>query len=119
MLVVAVRLHLEWHALTIYLHTEYLRAQTERGRELEPAISRSSSLDLEFYCVRSLVILEVHCGFTDTNIVNRKRHPVGRHVWRQCDLVLLRVRFQSKHAPQDRTDNHGRRPDLVRRTSRE
>src|SRR5438477_6950296 len=108
MLIIAVRLHLEWQRPSVHLHAEHLRAQAECRRELDPAIACPSSFGRKLNAASGLAILKVHCDSADVDIANRKRHPVRWHVRSETNLMFFRIGLQTEQATQDRADDHGR-----------
>ncbi len=51
--------------------------------------------------------------------MNGKRGPVGGNMWSEDNFVSNSIRLEAQESAKHRTDHHGRRPDLVRRTGRE
>src|ERR1700730_13601385 len=52
------------------------------------------------------------------DVSDGKMIPSGRKVWSEGDCVGGGVQDEGEHAAKDGTDDHGRRPDLVRGTGR-
>src|SRR5579872_3053673 len=119
MLIFDVLLELEGQCTSVEFHAHDFGPLAKSGRKVNPAFAAPSALDLDREAVDRLVIFEVDPGCSDAHIVNGKRSPVGRDVRVESYFVLLRVGVQAEHSAQDWTDDHGCRPDLVRRTGGE
>src|SRR5581483_3351320 len=64
-------------------------------------------------------VLKVDFTRTNAELVRPKPIPVSGHMGRKSRNRDWQIRFESHQPTQHRADGHGRRPDLVRRASRD
>src|SRR5215469_7594975 len=118
MLIEIVGFDVKLDAMTVHLSRDNPGAKADRGRKFKLRIA--AALNIQSYFVRrSTVVVEAKSRLRGANIVDRKRAPIGRHMWSKNNPVVRSFSFESQQSSQHGTDHHRRRPNLVRRTGGE
>src|SRR6202790_2670100 len=93
-------------------------SQTERWVEVESAIGAGALYFQRQESGRSLVA-QRYRGRAHAQVVQRERSPIWGNMRSERHRMALGIAPKAEHPAQNWADHHGRRPDLVRRASRE
>src|SRR5439155_8539804 len=91
--------------------------ETKSWSKLE--LRASIAFDVERDFLLCPVVVEIESSVLNANITYRKGSPVRGNMRCKCNCVGGSAALQSQQSAQHGTDNHGCRPDLVRRAGRE
>src|SRR5580700_8543096 len=93
-------------------------SQTERWVEVESA-TRAGALYVERQESRRSLVAQRYRGRAHAQVVQRERSPIWGNMRSERHRMALSIAPKAEHPPQNWAEHHGRRPDLVRRASRE
>src|ERR1019366_8460536 len=78
-----------------------------------------ATLYLEEQSISNASVKEIKQHASHPHVMYLKVVPSGRHMWRQHHAGLQRIDFEAEQSAHQRSNDHRRRPDLVRRAGGE